>query len=131
MKQTAPDWPAVIAQIVDTGMTELEISRQADVALSLKAVRYLATGVQPLYHRGDALVRIWCERTGRPRDEVPTAPVLRGHRMKRAAADLSPKMRNVQLLMEAIKPPVQRKATAAPRKAPVKIPIKGKAKVTA
>jgi hypothetical protein len=120
MKQTAPDWPTVIEQIVATGMTELEISKQPGVALSLKAVRYLATGVQPLFHRGDALVRIWCDRTGNPREAIPLAPVLRGHRMARATVDLSPKMANAQLLMEAIKPPVQRVAKqGAKRKAKV------------
>lgn len=116
MKQTAPDWAAVIQQIVATGLTELEISKQPGVSLSLKAVRYLATGVQPLFHRGDALVRIWCERTGQARELIPTAPVLRGHRMARVAADLSPKMRNTQALMEAIKPPVQRQVVT-PRRA--------------
>jgi hypothetical protein len=112
MKQTAPDWATVIQQIVASGMTEHDISKQPGVALSLKAVRYLATGVQPLFHRGEALVVLWCLRTGKARGEIPLAPVLRGHRMARQRADLSPKIMNTQLLMEAIKPPVQKRRTS-------------------
>lgn len=129
MKQNAPNWAAVIEQIVATGMTELQISRHPGVDVSLKAVRYLAQGRQPIFHRGDALVRIWVERTGKPREEIPLAPVERGLRKARAVADLSPKMVNVSLLTQATRPPVQRQVVK-PRKG-VKIPIKGKAKVTA
>lgn len=122
MKPTAPDWAIVIEQIKATGLSEHEIAQARGVSLSVKAVRYLATGVQPLFHRGDALVGLWCERTGSSREQVPMAPVHRGHRMARASADLSPKMRNVQALTEAIRPPVQRQAVSKPRKAARKVP---------
>ena len=50
----APDWAIVIADIVATGLTESDVAQRAEV--SNKAIRYLARGVQPLFHRGDALV---------------------------------------------------------------------------
>jgi hypothetical protein len=95
-------------------MTELAIARHPGVDISVKGVQYLQQGRQPFFHRGDCLVRLWCERTGKPREEIPTGEVLRGHRRARQARDASPQMRNAQALMEAIKPPVQRKPTKAP-----------------
>lgn len=112
----APDWAAIIAAIIATGMSEGDIARAPGVCVSIKAVRYLASGVQPLYHRGNALVDLWCVRTGLGRDELPLIELVRGHRKARGAADLSPKMLNVQALMEAITPPLQRVIKGAKRK---------------
>lgn len=113
----APDWPTIIAAIIATGMTESDISRAPGVGVSIKAIRYLAGGVQPLYHRGSALVDLWCIRTGLARETLPLIDLVRGHRKARGAPDLSPKMANAQLLMEALKPPVQQvKQQGAKRK---------------
>lgn len=96
MKPTAPDWPQIIAQIVATGMTELEIAKQPGVALTLKAIRYLAQeGRQPIFHRGECLVLLWCARTGNRRDAVPVADVIRGHRKARIARDTSPRLQSL------------------------------------
>jgi hypothetical protein len=100
MTQYAPDWGLVIEQIVATGMTPRQISQHSGITLSIKALRYLETGVQPLFHRGDALVRIWVERTGRPRDEIPLAPLRRGLRKTRQARDTSPKVGNAAELAD-------------------------------
>lgn len=105
MKQTAPDWPRIIAQIVATGMTELEIAKQPGVALTLKAIRYLAQeGRQPIFHRGECLVLLWCARTGNERATIPVADVIRGHRKARIARDTSPRLQSLPAWPE----PVQR-----------------------
>lgn len=115
-----PDWANIITAIIATGMTESDISRSPGIGVSIKAIRYLASGVQPLYHRGNALVDLWCVRTGLAREALPLIDLVRGHRKARGAPDLSPKMMNAQALMEAIKPPVQQvQMQGAKRKAKV------------
>ncbi len=95
MKQRAPDWPEIIAGLVAAGMTAIEIGKHPSVGLSLRAVVYLQNrdrGQQPMYHRGEGILQLWCERTGQPRNEVPMCDVTRGHRKARVAVDLSPKL---------------------------------------
>lgn len=124
MKQNAPDWAAVIQQIVATGMTELEISQQPGVDVSLKAVRYLSQGRQPIFHRGDALVVIWCQRTGKTREEIPRTELVRGLRRARptAVAAHTARMGNSlpnwlpQVMVDLSKKPEQRAPKAIPRK---------------
>lgn len=48
-----------------------EIGRRMNVEMSEAILRAYRGGVQPLYVRGEALLRLWSETTGRPIDEVP------------------------------------------------------------
>jgi len=89
----APNWPQVIAEIVASGLTNSEIAKRID--LSVRGITYLAGGRQPFFHRGERLLALWCERTGQPREAVPMAPVLRGHRMARRAVDASPQVQSL------------------------------------
>jgi hypothetical protein len=101
-RDTAPDWPIVIEQIVATGLTHEEIARRANQ--SLKGMRLLCDGMrQPLFYRGDALIVVWCEMTGKTRNDIPRREVVRGHRKARGPADLSPKLQSLPAW-----PPVQR-----------------------
>jgi hypothetical protein len=45
-------------------------------------LRYYRSGGEPLYVRGEALVRFWCDRTGKTVDQLPRKPFARGHRMR-------------------------------------------------
>lgn len=90
---TAPDWQLVIQQIAATGLSVDVIASRA--RLSLRALKFLSTGVQPLYWRGQALVELWVERTRQPAVSVPVCEVIRGHRKPRQAADRSPKLQSL------------------------------------
>jgi hypothetical protein len=113
----APDWAIVIANIVATGLTEADVASRAEV--SNKAIRYLARGVQPLFHRGNALVDLWCECTGRSRDELPLAELVRGHRKARGPADTAPRLQH----LPAFPAPVQRTELQGKKRAPRKAKV--------
>lgn len=78
----APDW----ASLLDDLSSRMSIRRIATVMgltmLSESMLRTYRDGVQPMYWRGDALVKLWCETMGKTRDQVPLAPVRRGHRRR-------------------------------------------------
>lgn len=96
MHQTpqAPNWAIVIEQIVATDLPMDELC--AHTFMSLRMLKYLRyQGVQPLHWRGEVVLRVWCERTGRHREDVPLIPVHRGHRKSREAADRSPRVQSL------------------------------------
>ena len=119
-KQQAPDWSRLIEDVIATGMTLAQVGSRMGTMLTTRMLRHYADGVQPVHFRGEALIGLWCDRMKRERDDVPMLEIVRGHRAARPkVVDLSPKMANAALLMQAIKPPVQRAPTSAKRKAKV------------
>ncbi|HEX7639836.1 MAG TPA: hypothetical protein VF457_15675 [Burkholderiaceae bacterium] len=113
----APDWAIVIADIVATGLTESDVAQRAEV--SNKAIRYLARGVQPLFHRGDALVELWCAVTRKARAELPLVELVRGHRKARGPADTAPRLQN----LPAFPAPAQRTDLQGKKRAPRKAKV--------
>jgi hypothetical protein len=69
-----PDWFRVITDLINLGLSMHEIGRTLGVDFSRDLVRHYRNGTQPLYVRGEALLRLWSQRTGRPVDEVPRVP---------------------------------------------------------
>jgi hypothetical protein len=98
---TAPDWPAVISQILAAGVARTDVLKR--VGSTHRALWHLERGVQPLFYRGELLVALWCEATGRTRSDVPMTLVIRGFRKARQALDRSPKLQSLPDW-----PPVQR-----------------------
>lgn len=106
--QAAPDWARLIAEVVQTGLTHAAIGQRMGAMLTTRMLRAYGDGAQPVHFRGEALISLWCDRLKRDRTALPMIEVVRGHRAVRPkSVDLSPKMLNVQALMEAVRPPVQ------------------------
>ena len=79
----SPDWFAIITDLIYAEIPMREISRRLDLQMSDSLLRSYRAGVQPLYVRGEALIRFWTETTGKPVAELPRKPFIRGHRVKR------------------------------------------------
>lgn len=69
----AIDWFRLVWDMVQRGHTVVEIA-EAIVARESTVRLYLA-GAQPKHWRGELLLQMWCDVTGRRRDEAPTEPV--------------------------------------------------------
>lgn len=82
-RMTSPDWFRIITDLIYAGVPMREIGRQIDVQLSEQVLRHYRSGTQPLYPRGEALIRFWCARLEKESHEVPRIPFVRGHRAQR------------------------------------------------
>lgn len=76
----APDWGRLLDDLQERGMTYAEIGAAMGLTMVSRSMLLAwRTGrVQPMYWRGDALVRCWCDRMGLSREEVPTVAVQSG-----------------------------------------------------
>jgi len=73
---TAPDWFAIITDLIYAGVTMRELSSVMDVQMSASLIRAYRGGTQPTYARGEALVSYWCKRLGKERHAVPRLPYV-------------------------------------------------------
>lgn len=80
-RMTAPDWFRVITDLVYLGISMRDIGRSIGVEVSRDLMRHYRNGTQPLYVRGEALLRLWSEKTGRPVEDVPRVPYIPSHRV--------------------------------------------------
>lgn len=78
---TAPDWALMIEQIVATGLNYRQIGDAASFTVTEKMIRHYKLGVQPLYWRGEAMIVLWMEATGKTREQVPTQEVHAPYRV--------------------------------------------------
>ena len=74
------DWARMIDQLVSLGMSECQIGRAMQSALTRRMMEFYRKGAQPLYWRGALLVSLWCDKTGQPEGAAPVCEVTRGHR---------------------------------------------------
>lgn len=89
---TAPDWPKMLDQLSEVMPTKHIARAMGLTVLTESMLRSYRSGVQPMYWRGEALVTFWCETFSKSREEVPIAPIVRGHRAQRRLVDTSPRV---------------------------------------
>jgi hypothetical protein len=65
----------LIEDLEATGRTLSEISALLGFASSFRVLLHYKRGVQPLYHRGEPLIDLWCQVLEKQRTEVPKIPV--------------------------------------------------------
>lgn len=82
-RMTAPDWFRIITDLIYAGVSMREIGRNIDIELSEQVLRHYRSGTQPLYPRGEALIRFWCSTLNKQQHEIPRVPFVRGHRAQR------------------------------------------------
>ena len=68
------DWTEIILDLRRAGMRQHEIAKAAGKAAGEAAIRSYLAGATPVHWRGEILLDLWCERTGKPRDAAPTRP---------------------------------------------------------
>lgn len=79
--QQAPDWGLMIEDLISAGVSQADIGKAMGVDLTDRMLRHYRAGVQPAFHRGDAVVELWCKTRKKKRDDVPMIPITRGHRV--------------------------------------------------
>jgi len=69
------DWVTLLEQLRDAGIRTGTISERTGVAVS--TLREYRLGIKsPLHSSGEAIVRFWCESTGKDREFVPMTEQL-------------------------------------------------------
>ena len=63
------DWFRLLADLKRVGVSSYQIQRKIDVAQS--TVLRWAGGSEPRHVDGEMLIAIWCEKTGKRRNELP------------------------------------------------------------
>ena len=91
--QQTPDWAAMIAQMCERGLTYSDIGKATSSMLTHRMVRHYATGVQPLYWRGEQMIELWCATLKLKRENLPMADIVRGHRADRREHVVTPVLR--------------------------------------
>lgn len=91
----APDWGRLLDDLLKAGLSQANIGTAMGVDLTDRMLRHYRAGVQPAFHRGDAVVVLWCATQGKKREDVPMLEVVKGHRVdsNREAAN-GPTMRS-------------------------------------
>lgn len=90
------DWAAVINQLLLRNVTPSQIGKAMSMMLTHRMINYYASGVQPTHFRGEALIAMWCDKTGKSRDNLPTCDLVRGHRVERnREPDASPRLQEL------------------------------------
>lgn len=80
----APDWPKLIDDLMQMDMPLRRIAEAMGLSMvSESMLRHYRNGVQPLWWRGDGLIKLWCEVTRKTRDQIPQVTVTRGRWARR------------------------------------------------
>lgn len=74
MRLTDFDWPEIILDLRRCGMGQHEIARSMGQAVGESMVRQYLAGASPAHWRGEILLSLWEERTGRDRAGAPRRP---------------------------------------------------------
>jgi hypothetical protein len=97
----APDWGSLIDDLVGTGLSQRGIADAMGLTQMTESIlRSYREGVQPMWWRGDGLVRLWCDVMKRERSDIPMIPVTRGRRrgvriVESRTADNGPRLVNL------------------------------------
>jgi hypothetical protein len=82
LKQIGISWADLLLNLREAGMAWPEISRALRIPIATLQ-GYAWMGSVPPHHRGECIVMLWCERTGKARDAVPMTDIYRAERVAR------------------------------------------------
>jgi hypothetical protein len=80
---TSPDWFRVVSDLIYVGIPMKEIARTIDVQMSEALIRHYRSGGQPTYVRGEALIRMWCDKLDKTAQDLPRVPWYPPNRLRR------------------------------------------------
>lgn len=93
MKQRqVTDWNWLLTDLLRAGLNWQQIGNRLGVQFSDRMIKYYAAGAQPLHFRGEAMIRLWSEVSGKDRAALPTVELIRGHRVARKPIDHAPQL---------------------------------------
>lgn len=82
IQELAVDWYTLLQQIMERGVTLKSVEqRLGGYQISNHMLRHYRAGAQPLHWRGEAMISLWCEVTGKARAGLPTTTLIRNHRV--------------------------------------------------
>ncbi|WP_236871699.1 hypothetical protein [Burkholderia pseudomallei] len=77
MTQSGIDWREVLFDLRRLGLMPTHLARELNGAVSEKAIRrWLEEVSEPTHVRGELLLALWCEKTGKRREDAPRRPLL-------------------------------------------------------
>lgn len=76
-------------------MTFSEIGKAMESVLTERMLKHYAAGAQPAHWRGELLIALWIDKTGKKREGLPMCAIIRGHRAVRKEQDEAPRMQNL------------------------------------
>jgi hypothetical protein len=79
----SPDWFRIISDLIYHGLPMKKVGEKMDVKLTDSLLRSYRAGVQPMYPRGDALLKLWCKTTGKQEHEAPQTEWIPPHNVGR------------------------------------------------
>lgn len=74
MRLTDFDWPEIVLDLRRAGMAQHEVARALGPAAGESMVRQYLAGATPAHWRGELLLALWEEKTGRVRAAAPRRP---------------------------------------------------------
>ncbi|WP_447923412.1 hypothetical protein [Burkholderia cepacia] len=76
MTQSGIDWREVLFDLRRLGLMPSDVSRELRGVISEKAVRVYTDEVsEPSHVRGELILDLWCEKTGKRREDAPRRPL--------------------------------------------------------
>lgn len=77
MTQSGIDWREVLFDLRRLGLTPVGVSRALMGAIPESTLRdYTEEVAEPSHVRGELILDLWCEKTGKRREDAPRRPLL-------------------------------------------------------
>ncbi|KVF16106.1 hypothetical protein WJ05_04660 [Burkholderia vietnamiensis] len=71
-------WPELLIELCQIGMPPKIVMRAVNGRISVASIRsYMRKGVEPSHVRGELILDLWCEKTGKRREDAPRRPLRR------------------------------------------------------
>ncbi|WP_176317884.1 hypothetical protein [Burkholderia vietnamiensis] len=77
MKQTGIDWREILFDLRRLGYMPKDVSREVYGVIPESSIRaYTEEIAEPSHIRGEMILAVWCEKTGKTREQAPRRPVM-------------------------------------------------------
>jgi hypothetical protein len=77
MTQTGFDWREILFDLRRLGLMPKDVSRELFGVIPESSIRsYVEEICEPSHIRGEMLLAVWCEKTGKSREQAPRRPVM-------------------------------------------------------
>ncbi|MCA7962514.1 hypothetical protein LGM54_06050 [Burkholderia cenocepacia] len=77
MTQTGFDWREILFDLRRLGLMPKDVSRELFGVIPESSIRsYVEEICEPSHIRGEMLLAVWCEKTGKTREQAPRRPLM-------------------------------------------------------
>lgn len=85
MERTSYAWGPMLSELQAAGVGSRRMSEAMGGQITDRMLRAYASGIQPMHWRGEVILAMWCEVTGKAREQAPRVEVVIGRRASRVA----------------------------------------------